>query len=427
MVCCWITLGCYGLLRFLLIDGQWRWYYMAWFFMGIGVITKGVGFLPLLMLLPYALLRWFKFTNALKPPLMIAGAWRWWLGPLVMLLAISLWFLPMLLLVEHSQNPLFATYRDNILFKQTVTRYADSWHHVKPFWYYIISVIPVFWLPISALLPWLVGYWKSAIKAADYRIILPLAWIVLVLIFFSASPGKRGVYVLPALPMLALISAPYLSEILHKKWPKRLLTILVLFISLTLTLAAVAGWLDLKASVKLAEKYGLEPWNFLAVIGFSGLFVLVMGLKSKLMRLLCWPLFISVLWLLYSTWGYSMLGKVKTPKTIFSNVAKNIPENASLALVSFSEQFILFSPYPITHFGYHTDNGEQLRAAWQWQQESDNRYILMDKALITECFDPTKTLDMGFAHGEDWVIMGPYSRLTQCPEPSHSLQEYHYK
>ena len=427
MVCCWITLGCYGLLRFLLIDGQWRWYYMAWFFMGIGVITKGVGFLPLLMLLPYALLRWFKFTNALKPPLMIAGGWRWWLGPLVMLLAISLWFVPMLMLVEHSQNPLFATYRDNILFKQTVTRYTDSWHHVKPFWYYIISVIPVFWLPISALLPWLVGYWESAIKAVDYRIILPLAWIVLVIIFFSASPGKRGVYVLPALPMLALISAPYLSEILHKNWPQRLLAGLVLFISLAFTLAAVAGWLDLKATVKLAQKYELEPWNFLAVIGFSGLLVFVVSLKSKLMRLLCWPFFISVLWLLYSTWGYSILGTVKTPKAVFANIAENIPENADLALVDFSEQFILFSPYPITHFGYHTDNREQLRAAWQWQRKNDKGYILMNKALITECFDPDKNLNMGFAHGKDWVIMGPQSRLTQCPAPSQSVQEYHYK
>lgn len=31
---------------------QLGWYFAAWGFMGLGVITKGVGFLPLLLLLP---------------------------------------------------------------------------------------------------------------------------------------------------------------------------------------------------------------------------------------------------------------------------------------------------------------------------------------------------------------------------------------
>lgn len=55
MVGSWIMIGCYGFLRFLLVERQWRWYYLALFFMGIGVITKGVGFLPALILLPYFL------------------------------------------------------------------------------------------------------------------------------------------------------------------------------------------------------------------------------------------------------------------------------------------------------------------------------------------------------------------------------------
>jgi 4-amino-4-deoxy-L-arabinose transferase-like glycosyltransferase len=206
MVCAWITLGCYGLLRFTLVDGKWRWYFIAWFFMGIGVITKGVGFLPLLMLIPYALLRLSGKPTVQAP--IITRQWLWWLGPLVMLFAISLWFLPMLWLVDQSQNPLYEVYRDNILFKQTVTRYANSWHHIKPFWYYLSSVIPGFWLPLSLALPWLLKPWWNAIKQADARIILPLGWIILVILFFSVSSGKRGVYVLPALPMLALIAAP---------------------------------------------------------------------------------------------------------------------------------------------------------------------------------------------------------------------------
>ncbi|MEI8647141.1 phospholipid carrier-dependent glycosyltransferase [Paraglaciecola sp. Hal342] len=41
MVGSWIMIGCYGFLRLSLVERQWRWYYLALFFMGIGVITKG--------------------------------------------------------------------------------------------------------------------------------------------------------------------------------------------------------------------------------------------------------------------------------------------------------------------------------------------------------------------------------------------------
>lgn len=426
MVCVWITLGCYGLLRFLLIDGLWRWYYMAWFFMGIGVITKGVGFLPLLMLIPLAVLRSFNIQNSHIGAPSIQSGWRWWLGPLVMLLAIALWFLPMLLLVEHSQNPLFETYRDNILFKQTVKRYADSWHHIKPFWYYIISVVPVFWLPISALLPWLVAHWKRAIKAGDYRIILPLAWIVLVLVFFSMSPGKRGVYILPAVPMLALITAPYLREIVDYRWPKRIVTMIVGLLTVIFIIGALAGLFEAKAALKLVEKYEIEPWGFFAALGGCGFMLLALVYKKPTLRIALWPLFISVTWLLYSSWGYALLGPVKTPKSVYENMQQALASDSEIALVSFSEQFLLFSPYPITHFGYHSDNNEQLKAAWQWLGNTENRYILVDKDLVTQCFDSKKAIDMGYAHRVHWVLLAGDSKMKDCPAPDPSVITYYY-
>jgi 4-amino-4-deoxy-L-arabinose transferase-like glycosyltransferase len=48
------SLGLYGLARHLLLGPAWRWFYVGCAAMGIGVITKGVGFLPALMLIPYA-------------------------------------------------------------------------------------------------------------------------------------------------------------------------------------------------------------------------------------------------------------------------------------------------------------------------------------------------------------------------------------
>ena len=205
MLCFWTTLGLYGLLRHLLLGPQWRWYCIGWAAAGFGVITKGVGFLPLLVLIPYVMLR----SNTWSPRFTATATSKWLLGPLAFVAATAIWLAPMLL--AANDDPAVAAYRDEILFRQTITRYTDAWHHREPFWYFIVKVIPWLWLPLSALLPWIVPQWRRALQQNDLRIALLLAWIALVLAFFSASTGKRGVYVLPVVPAVALACAPYLQ------------------------------------------------------------------------------------------------------------------------------------------------------------------------------------------------------------------------
>jgi 4-amino-4-deoxy-L-arabinose transferase-like glycosyltransferase len=52
-LCLWIAVGFYGMARHLLLGPAWGWFYLACLAMGLGIISKGVGFLPALMLLPY--------------------------------------------------------------------------------------------------------------------------------------------------------------------------------------------------------------------------------------------------------------------------------------------------------------------------------------------------------------------------------------
>lgn len=423
MVCCWITLGCYGLLRFLLLGHSWRWYFMAWFFMGLGVITKGVGFLPLLMLLPYAFVRVKQIGHQDQQE--INGGWRWLGGPVVMLAAISLWFVPMLYWVAQYNDPLFDLYRDNILLKQTVTRYSNSWHHVKPFWYYLTSVIPVFWLPLCLMLPWLIGPWKRAFQAGDRRIILPLSWVVLVILFFSISPGKRGVYILPALPMLALVCAPYLQQILAKKSLNKLIWSVVLLVSMVFFAFGIGGELTLPFAEKLATKYEIQPWTMFITVGIAGFVCLTMTFRKH--QFISWISFIPILWILYSTWGYYLMDPVRTPISVYDNIRKQIPSNAELGLIDTAEQFLLFSPFTITHWGYHTPNSLQLQAAWQWQQQQANRYLLLDSDITTDCFDLAKGTQVGLAHRVNWIIIGPEARLPDCPTPDTDLHQYDYK
>ena len=153
------TLSLYGLLRHLFTGPALGWFFVGWAAAGLGVITKGVGFLPLLILVPFAVLR----ARGWSAPV-AARDWHWWLGPVFFLGAIGAWFVPMML-VTSAGGELLA-YRNEILFQQTVTRYAGAWHHHEPPWYYLTNVVPVLWLPLIALVPWLWPRWRAALSRA---------------------------------------------------------------------------------------------------------------------------------------------------------------------------------------------------------------------------------------------------------------------
>ncbi|MFS1702384.1 ArnT family glycosyltransferase [Alteromonas sp. AMM-1] len=422
LVCAFITLGCYGLLRFMLTDGLWRWYYLAWFSMGLGVITKGVGFLPALMLVPYWLYR-IKTKNTLIMRPYRATALKWWLGPVVMLFAISLWFVPMYYLVSVSDNPAFHAYRDNILFKQTVTRYADSWHHIKPFWYYLTSVIPVFWLPVSVALPWLVPKWWRAIRQMDARILLPAGWIVLLLLFFSLSPGKRGVYIMPAVPMLALIAAPYCTELLCRRGLSRLIFGLCAVLTVIFATAGISALVDAHWIKRALADYDVDTAGFFITAALLGAVSLLVGYRQAMWK--SWPILISGLWILYSTWGYHLMGPIRTPESVFASMQQHIPDDSQIALVEFAEQFILFSPYPVTHFGYHTPTNVQLQGANQWLDGDGKRYLLLaDEQLQQSCFNAEQAIEVGFAHRHNWYVVNADAKTADCEYPADPVKQY---
>ena len=155
LLCLWTTLGLYGFSRHLLLGPDWRWYAIAGLASGLGVITKGVGFLPFLIFIPYA----FAARGNWKIQQTKWNDVRWLLAPMTFLVGIAVWLLPMLVATGGAVEGDLLDYRNNILLKQTVTRYADAWGHLKPPWYLFTNAIPWLWLPVSFLLPWLVPAW----------------------------------------------------------------------------------------------------------------------------------------------------------------------------------------------------------------------------------------------------------------------------
>ena len=192
---------------------------------GVGVITKGVGFLPLLVLPAWwAMARRGIVSGPTGTPM------QWASAPLLALAAIACWLIPML--VASMGDPALEAYRNEILFGQTIDRYVDATGHRKPFHYHLTSVVPWAWMPLALALPWLVPRWRDAVRARDARVLLPLAWAGLVFVFFMFSSGKRGVYILPALPATVVAAAPYLAGLLSLRWPNGIARALIVSLGL---------------------------------------------------------------------------------------------------------------------------------------------------------------------------------------------------
>lgn len=383
MVAAWITIAMYGLLRHFFVKTSWGWYGVAWIFMGLGIITKGVGFLPALFLVPVLLLH---FTG--KHRFDDAVSWKLLLGPVFMLVTIACWLLPMISIVEISHNPDFAAYKDNILFKQTGERYANSWGHIKPWHYFVVSVIPVMWFPLYFIF-FNKNFWKQ-LRLSPALISL-LSWIVLVIVFFSISPGKRGVYILPALPMMAILAGYAFSHQSWPSWTSKVLKALTLVLGVVLFVGAVLVALEVKAITKHLDDYD-SALPFAAFFLVAAIIWVTAFFKSRAVPAIgAFWVALSLTWVWYSFAGYMLLNPIRTPaKEIMAQAHKAIGEDGELGLTEFKEQFLLFSPISLTHFSYLSDHIEQERNAWLWINEKPNRYILTHDTMRSFVLTSTK-------------------------------------
>jgi 4-amino-4-deoxy-L-arabinose transferase-like glycosyltransferase len=180
--------------------------------LGAAALVKGpVAWLPLLVFA--VVLAW---EGRLSEWRAIAPAWAWplSLGPLLAWIAIAVALAP-------------AGFAEAAVAENLIGRFFAGTSHARPFYYYAYQ-LPLDFLPWSLLLPLAVPrvWWLArrggeatdeteaaarepdpAGPASRFAARLLLVWIGVPLAFFSLSAGKRGLYLLPVYPALALVAA----------------------------------------------------------------------------------------------------------------------------------------------------------------------------------------------------------------------------
>jgi 4-amino-4-deoxy-L-arabinose transferase-like glycosyltransferase len=398
VLCFFTTLGLYGLLRHLFAGPSLGWFFLGWAAAGIGVVTKGVGFLPLLALIPFVVLaaRGWRATAPHRDH-------RWWLGPVFFLGAIALWFVPMLL-VTSAGGELLA-YRNEILFKQTVTRYADAWHHHEPFWFYLTNVIPFLWLPLVALVPWLWPRWRQALRDRDTFVAVLLCWVVMVVLFFSLSSGKRGVYVLPAVPALAMAAATWMPDILRMPRSRALGFALATLLTIILAAGAIYFAISADAAARALRDFGATPTLPLALAAGGGVLALAVFRPRD-----GWLAYGATLAVLLVTIGFTVaprIDAVRSGRAFMAEVERAAAGFAELGLVGAKEQYLLELNRPSYNFGHARWREQDAEAAdaAAWLAARPGRALLVHENALKLCFRDAHMQELGRANRSQWFLV----------------------
>lgn len=421
------TLSLYGLLRHLLRGPDWPLAWLGFFAAGLGTVTKGVGFLPVLVLLPWAALLWReRKTPPTVPP--ARNGWRWLLGALCFIAGAGVWVVPMLWAVYSSSDPAFHAYASEILLKQTGKRYAGAWHHVQPFWYFA-QVIMTLWLPGALLLPWLAPAWWRRLRRGDRRFWLLLGWSALVLLFFSASPGKREVYIFPILPALCVAAAPLLHGLMRRAGVQRTLLGYLLALSLTMCGLALFGLLGMSEwAHRLAMQRDIDESTlrtFLVWLLAFGAISLAVILWARLRHAgVAVVLVTALLWMVYGLGLAPTLDADSSARKLMQRVGQRIGPQAQLGMVAWREQNLLQSDRPTVDFGFKKSWPEQWAEAGPWLLEDPERrwVFVLDKA-VSPCVDRARAVDIGRSNRNGWVLVPGAAWKKGCKTPAFSAEE----
>jgi 4-amino-4-deoxy-L-arabinose transferase-like glycosyltransferase len=415
LVTAWITLANWGLLLHFLRGPNWRAYWLGCFAAGLGVITKGVGFLALFMFVPYLFARWRGWEDVSRPP---RSALRWLGGLLAFLAPILAWGVTVVMVAKAHATPEYTAYVNDLFFHQTAGRYAGSWSHPQPFWYFL-PIILFNWFPVSLLYFGAAPRWRRALQLGEARVMLPLAWTVLIFVFFSIPVGKRDVYIMPALPMVALALAPYLQEMVQARW-LRMTAFSVAAIG-GIVIAGAGVWALLghspqaDAFVQRRElgDLGHAVWAMVIVIGATFVaFALAFRPQRGVAALLGG---LAALWLVWSFWSYPLLNDSSSARGVMQRAREIAGPQAEIGLVGWKEQNLLMASGPTTEFGFNQPRDHQYAEAVQWQAQAPaKRWIFSIDEAMGQCVDRTRAQRVGEANRREWWMFRADAMVPGC-------------
>jgi 4-amino-4-deoxy-L-arabinose transferase-like glycosyltransferase len=414
------VLSLYCLFRQLLLGGGWRWAVGAGITAGLGALTKVVGFLSFIVLAPWLYAVWRGW-----PGVAWQRPWPMWLLPCAACAAvIAAWLLPVWLLAQSDAG--IRGYFHELVVVQTFGRYMAPWHHHHPAWYYL-KAMAILWLPLVLLLPWLIPRWRDTLRTRDARVLLPLGFAVLYVVFFTLSSGKRDVYILSALPMLALAAGYLLPGLFRQRAVQR--TLLGFTASIGIASASAYTWfvaIDPQQGARLLAEGGVASFAPLAAVA---LVAAVAALVFRLQR--AWLAVFATLaamWMIAGLWVMPEMDGKRSARDFIARLEAIATPDRELGLLAYHEHFLLHLSRPTVNFGhrrFREGRAEEMDAA-AWLAAGSSRQLLVQEQTLEPCFAQlAQKLLVGDSSRGNWFLVSGQPDAA-CVERGNAHYNFHY-
>ena len=306
-----------------------RYYTLFYIFMALGVLTKGpIGFiLPFCIVLTYIILE--KDIRVLKET-------RPWIGGTIFAFIVFTWVY--LASIYGGKE-----YAYQILFKQNVGRFASSFAHKRPFYYYFIN-FPVNFIPWSVFVPSIAIYlFSKEGRGKIQSISLPVIWFGVIFVFFSIVSGKRDIYVLSLYPAAALITAWFLNEFVEQFREKHFKKIGYYPCYILCGVSLVLSILLPIVVYKLYPQYTSSTIPFVAILLIGGLVMLRFVRYARIIPFLFTIIFVIFFAFTIGTLkAIPILNQYKSAKEICDNANSVMKPGEKLAMYNFFRDPYLF-------------------------------------------------------------------------------------
>lgn len=381
-------------------------------------------------------LGWLGFALALcchplAPLLLCFWPVAWWSGALdrhrhsglggwlLIALSAAVASLPMTLYLAQLQRMAVSDPATASYLAQLWSSLADAWRLSllggdRGPHYYLMFLIPLFWLPLVLALPSALPAWRRRVARGDWRYALLLGLVVVWLAFLSFKVEKSGAQALFVLPLFALALAPLVAGLIRMPSMQRAAAVLTAVLAATLCGVGAVGWAQGQPFAdRLFGLAGSRPWPFLLTVGLVGLIsVWRMGSGRGLGAL---AVFLCTLWWLYGAWAYPLIDPERSGQSLMALVEKRLDDGDELGIVAARDGLVLMAQRPPKVFGFEADRVRQLRAARAWLAAGDGRRSVLVPALDdTSCVHFDRDQALVRQSRLQWYLVTRADALRSC-------------